>query len=242
MAEKGKLDLQAIAPHACEKLLVVYTDGACSGNGQTNAVAGSGVYFGPGDRRNAALDLPEGAHTNQRAELFALLWSLQYAHRHGARLQRFVVRSDSTYCVRGWNEWLPKWVEREWLNSTGNAVANQDLWRQVHELREIQLPEAGVEVVLEWVKGHSNDPGNEAADALAREARDRCKFRRRGVSVPAKKRVRVEEADDVRGGLDGEIAGLVAELERVSDQRKALQRRERAIKKEIAVLEAGKSL
>ncbi len=34
--------------------ILVYTDGSCRGNGQTGAVAGIGVYFGPGDPRYGA--------------------------------------------------------------------------------------------------------------------------------------------------------------------------------------------
>ena len=165
-------------PH--EKLLVVYTDGACSGNGRPDAVAGSGVYFGPDDPRNSALQLPEGAHTNQRAELFALLWALRYARKHEEKLRRFVVHSDSTYCVKAWREWLPAWIQREWQNSAGNPVANQDLWHEVAELRDV----LDVQVELKWVKGHSKNSGNEAADALAVQARQTCKAAREAAANP----------------------------------------------------------
>jgi ribonuclease HI len=50
--------------------LIVYTDGACKGNGKTaDAIAGVGAYFGPNDPRNISEPLPGPKQTNQRAEL-----------------------------------------------------------------------------------------------------------------------------------------------------------------------------
>ena len=52
--------------------VVVYTDGACFGNGQNKAKAGVGVFFGLGDRRNISEPLPKTdglVPTNNRAEM-----------------------------------------------------------------------------------------------------------------------------------------------------------------------------
>lgn len=60
-------------------MLVVWTDGACQGNGRDGAVAGVGVWFGEDDPRNISEKL-EGKQTNQRAELMAAIrcdsWNL----------------------------------------------------------------------------------------------------------------------------------------------------------------------
>lgn len=49
--------------------IVVYTDGACEGNGQIGSEAGVGVYFGDNDPRNVSEPLEGEKQTNQRAEL-----------------------------------------------------------------------------------------------------------------------------------------------------------------------------
>jgi ribonuclease HI len=51
---------------------VVYTDGACSGNGGSNARGGIGVFFGDNDPRNVSERFDRGIATNQRAEWLSL--------------------------------------------------------------------------------------------------------------------------------------------------------------------------
>ena len=53
------------------------------------------------------------------------------------------------------------------MNSKNEPVANQDLWRQVDELNTSLALTEGIDVKIEWVRGHNGDPGNEAADKLA---------------------------------------------------------------------------
>ena len=52
--------------------VTVYTDGACSRNGQKGAKAGLGVYFGENDYRNCSERI-EGKQTNNTAEVKAIL-------------------------------------------------------------------------------------------------------------------------------------------------------------------------
>lgn len=139
---------------------LIYTDGACTKNGKVGARAGVGIYFGENDDRNISMALPGVDQTNQRAELYAVMLALEYCVDHSNN--SFIIYSDSMYCVKGYNEWIVGWLRNNWKNSKGNPVANQDLWKRVAQLRVLSL-----NVKLEWIKGHSKNPGNEAADALA---------------------------------------------------------------------------
>ncbi|KAK0492505.1 ribonuclease H-like domain-containing protein, partial [Armillaria luteobubalina] len=49
----------------------VYTDGGCTNNGDENAVASAGVWFGPNDARNKSIRIPKslGKLTNQLGEI-----------------------------------------------------------------------------------------------------------------------------------------------------------------------------
>ncbi|KAF7337567.1 Ribonuclease H [Mycena sanguinolenta] len=83
---------------------VVFSDGACKGNGQPGCVAGVGVWWGEGDPRNIAERCP-GDQTNNRAELIAILRVLETTPQSKKPL---LIKSDSTYSIKCFSEWLPQ--------------------------------------------------------------------------------------------------------------------------------------
>jgi ribonuclease HI len=143
--------------------LVIYTDGACSGNpgpgGWAWAVAPTGEPYGSGG---------EAHTTNQRMEIYAVLDALRthadLADNHGAAMPIEIV-SDSTYVVNCFKDrWWVKWQRNGWVNSQRKPVANVDLWEPL-----IELVQSG-DVSFRWVKGHSGDRMNDFVDRLAVEA------------------------------------------------------------------------
>ena len=62
------------------KTVNIYTDGACSNNGQRGAKAGLGVYFGENDPRNCSERI-EGKQTNNTAELKAIIKAAEILYR-----------------------------------------------------------------------------------------------------------------------------------------------------------------
>lgn len=140
--------------------LVIYTDGACSGNpgpgGWGWAVAPTGEPRGSGGEERT---------TNQRMEIFAVLDALRthadLAADHGGPLPIEIV-SDSMYVVNCFRDrWYANWRRNGWKNSKRQPVANADLWRPL-----IELVEHG-DVSFRWVKGHSGDAMNDLVDQLA---------------------------------------------------------------------------
>lgn len=133
--------------------LVVYTDGACSGN---PGPGGWGWAVSPGgDPRGSGGD---AATTNQRMEIYAVLDALQTLSTG----QPIEIVSDSTYVVNCFRDrWWVRWRNNGWKNSKKQPVANVDLWEPL-----IDLVEAG-DVGFRWVKGHSGDPMNDLVDELA---------------------------------------------------------------------------
>ena len=133
--------------------VVVYTDGACSGNpgpgGWAWAVAPEGTPSGSGG----------DAHTtNQRMEITAALEAVRALAPSGP----VVVVSDSTYVVNCFRDrWWVKWEANGWRNAKKQPVANADLWRPLVELV------GRSEVTFRWVKGHSGDRLNDLVDQLA---------------------------------------------------------------------------
>ena len=140
--------------------LVIYTDGACSGNpgpgGWAWATAPDGEPHGAGG---------EVRTTNQRMEIFAVLDALRthasLADEHGSPMPIEIV-SDSTYVVNCFRDkWWVKWERNGWQNSKKQAVANVDLWKPLIELVRNN------NVTFRWVKGHSGDRLNDLVDRLA---------------------------------------------------------------------------
>ncbi|GJE89031.1 ribonuclease H1-like protein [Phanerochaete sordida] len=141
---------------------IVYCDGACRGNGKTAAVAGVGVWWGPGDPRNIAERCP-GDQTNNRAELIAIVRILETVPRTTDPL---LIRTDSSYSIRCLKEWLKNWRARGYKTSDGKPVKNLGVILYADALlQERKLN--GQRVHFEYVKGHAGDAGNEAADYQA---------------------------------------------------------------------------
>ncbi|UPX18272.1 Ribonuclease H [Ascochyta rabiei] len=142
--------------------VVVYTDGSALGNGQTGAVAGVGVYFGPNDKRNVSEPLRGSKQTNQRAELTAIARALDHAPID----RDILICTDSYYSIRCITEWSPKWLRNGWKNSAGKDVENRDLVEPIVS-RVCEREACKAKTNFKWIKGHANNPGNVAADQLA---------------------------------------------------------------------------
>lgn len=142
--------------------LNVYTDGSSLGNGKRGASAGVGVYFGVGDGRNISERLQGLRQTNQRAELTAILRTLEVV----STSQNLQILTDSQYSINCVTKWCISWEKNGWKNAKKQDVENQDLIRDIlSRIRE--RTRLGTSTDFTWVKGHSENPGNEAADMLA---------------------------------------------------------------------------
>jgi ribonuclease HI len=150
--------------------IVVHTDGSClhnPGPGGWGAI----VCFWDGDTLIERVELSDAdlATTNNKMELSAAIVALQHIrglpHFHPST--PITIISDSQYVVNGATTWLPNWVRNGWRSSDKKPVKNQDLWKA------FEFAAAGLSLAFEWVKGHSGNPDNEAADALARATVER---------------------------------------------------------------------
>jgi len=156
--------------------LIIYTDGACSGNGKEGARGGwawCAVYPDPvNSERIPGIKTTRGEGsgsapdtTNNRMEMTAAIEALSWLLREGPFTDfSVIVRSDSQYLVDGMNHWRFGWAERGWKTATGDDVKNLDLWRRLDALDRAVMP------AWEWVKGHGSDYWNGCVDRMAREA------------------------------------------------------------------------
>lgn len=141
-----------------EERIVIFTDGACSGNpgpGGWGAVVldrGHVRELGGGEPRT----------TNNRMEMMAALRALESVR--GSLDRTVELYTDSTYLIQGVTEWVAGWKRRGWKRADGEPVLNRDLWEALDALDAERR--AGGRVEWRYVKGHAGTPGNERCDAI----------------------------------------------------------------------------
>ena len=138
--------------------VVIYTDGACSGNPGPGGW-GALLQFGAHERE---LKGGEPSTTNNRMEMLAAIEALEALKRPC----RIDLHTDSTYLRDGITKWITKWKGNGWKTAARKPVKNMDLWQRLEQAIERH------DIEWHWVKGHAGHPGNEAADALARQGLD----------------------------------------------------------------------
>ncbi|MCK5889638.1 MAG: ribonuclease HI [Methylococcales bacterium] len=134
-------------------LVTIYTDGACKGNPGPGGWGVLLTYKG----KNKSLYGGEKETTNNRMELMAAIVALESLTK-GSTVK---LHTDSKYVLQGMTEWMVNWKKRGWKTAAKKPVKNEDLWRRLDQAIQ------GHDIEWVWVKGHSGDAGNEAADMLA---------------------------------------------------------------------------
>ncbi len=142
-----------------KKKVILYTDGACSGNPGLGGYAGILIYGEHRREYNAA----EKQTTNNRMEVLAVIEGLK-------RLKYpciVDVYSDSAYTVNAFtNGWIYGWKKNGWKKADKKPVQNVDLWEELYALTQKH------EVTFHKVAGHADNELNNRCDELARAAID----------------------------------------------------------------------
>ena len=136
--------------------VVVYTDGACSGN---PGIGGWGVVILIDKDKPVFLNGGAKNTTNNQMELQATIEALKY-FSNPSTLTLF---TDSKYVKEGIQTWIVNWKKNSWKTSSKKPVKNKELWI------ELDLQIARHTINWQWVKGHAGNIYNEKADYLARK-------------------------------------------------------------------------
>ena len=139
--------------------LLVWTDGACSGN---PGPGGWGVLMramdGNAVLKERELSGGEPLTTNNRMELMAAIAALETLSRDAA----ITITTDSAYVKNGVTGWIHGWKKNGWKTADRKPVKNVDLWQR------LDAAQARHDVTWAWIKGHAGHAENERADELAR--------------------------------------------------------------------------
>ncbi|MFY9142685.1 ribonuclease HI [Sulfuricurvum sp.] len=138
------------------KKITLFSDGSALGN---PGPGGYGAILRYGDKERIIRG-GEAHTTNNRMELLGVIEGLR-AIKEPCEV---TVISDSSYVIRGINEWLEGWIKRNFAK-----VKNPDLWQEyiivssVHRINGV------------WVRGHNGHEENEQCDLIAREEAEKYK-------------------------------------------------------------------
>ncbi|MGM0518666.1 MAG: ribonuclease HI [Campylobacterota bacterium] len=136
------------------KKINLYSDGSALGNpgpggwGTILEFNGNEKELGGGDEYT----------TNNKMELKGVIEGLK-ALKQPCEVH---IISDSTYVVKGINQWLENWVKNSWRNSSKKPVKNIELWQEYLKVSKIH------KIAATWVKGHDGHEHNERCDIIAK--------------------------------------------------------------------------
>jgi ribonuclease HI len=136
------------------KHVIIYTDGACTGN------PGPGGYAVVLTYRQKRREISGGFRrtTNNRMEIMAAIVGLESLRYRCA----VTIYTDSQYLVNGiMRGWARRWRTNGWMRNPAEPAINADLWARLLDLC------AQHEVRFEWVRGHAGDTENERCDRLS---------------------------------------------------------------------------
>lgn len=155
--------LQLVEESVDEDKIILYTDGACSGNPGAGGYCAILQYNG----KEKIISGGEAQTTNNRMELLGVINGLK-ALKNPSEVE---VYSDSAYVVNAFLEdWISYWVLNNWTTKGKKEVANVDLWQELIELTRKH------KIVWHKVKGHANNELNNRCDEIARSEIEKYKL------------------------------------------------------------------
>jgi ribonuclease HI len=161
---KSKMSETSNKSEESSRDLVLYCDGSCINNGKAEARAGYGIYVtkdGEPVHSHSGRVNSGDAQTNQRAELLAIQYALNYLGESG---QSAIIYTDSKYAIDCLTTWAPAWEKAGWKKSDKKPILHLDIIQPCLELVSM----IGCRVDIQHIAGHSGSAGNDEADRLAR--------------------------------------------------------------------------
>jgi ribonuclease HI len=147
--------------------VLLFTDGACSGNPGPGGWAY--ILRHPATGREKKASGGDGHTTNNKMELSAAIEGLRAIKADRPRRVRLI--SDSEYVIRGLTEWVDGWIAKDWRRGK-KPVKNVELWQELYALTRNH------NMSYEHVYGHAGHPENEECDRMAVAAIEKIRGKR----------------------------------------------------------------
>lgn len=144
------------------KEVIIYTDGACRGNGKETSIGAFGIVLIYNNKRKEVKQAFLNT-TNNIMELTAVIQALSMLKEPCI----VSIHSDSAYVINAVNQkWIGNWVRNGWKTANKEPVKNKELWVELLKLINFH------KIDFVKVKGHSDNELNNRCDELANEAMD----------------------------------------------------------------------
>lgn len=147
----------------------VFTDGACSKNGQEGAKASYAYYFPDHKELSKAARVPDTcSQTNQRGELMGISEAVKtMIEKFPAEEIEVQIYTDSMYAKNCLTQWVVGWVQNNWRTSQGSPVIHRDIIEETTKL----LPKFK-SFIISYVAAHTGKDDelskcNEIVDRMA---------------------------------------------------------------------------
>ncbi len=149
-----------MSPKDSDKV-IIFTDGACSGN---PGPGGWGAILVSPLGKVKEIGGGEFKTTNNRMELTAALEALRLlSNVKKLSTNKISLYTDSKYVIQGITQWMHGWKRNGWKTADGKDVSNRELWESLSE----EILKNGFKVDWLYVPGHKGIPGNERCDEIA---------------------------------------------------------------------------
>lgn len=102
--------------------------------------------------------------TNNQGEIQALIVALSNIEKHNVKYIH--VLTDSEYVRKGVTEWCANWDRMNWIKQDGTPIINAEYWQHLYQMVN-DYKAQGIQLEIEWVKGHNDIFGNTHADILS---------------------------------------------------------------------------
>lgn len=146
-----------------KKNVILYTDGACSGNPGPGGYGAILIYKGIEKEISGGMLNT----TNNQMEIMAVIKGLSYLKEPC----QVTVYSDSAYVVNTISKgWIYAWKKNNWIKSDKQKVKNIELWEELLKLMKEH------EITFVKVKGHADNEYNNRCDRLAVAETEKLKF------------------------------------------------------------------
>lgn len=151
------------------KVIHLYTDGGCRGNGREGENLGAigGVLIYPEKNITKEYKRAYENTTNNQMELLAVIEGLKLL-KESCEVH---IYSDSAYVVNAYlQNWIGSWKAKNWTRGKAGVLKNREIWMELDQLVNDH------QVTFHKVKGHAENPYNNQADLLVNQAMDEYIF------------------------------------------------------------------
>ena len=177
------IDKIKLAGEEIPKALYIFTDGACSNNGKSDAKASWACFITDKEEsKYSNLNMSgiiEKNGTNQKAELTGILNALELVDSYQKNIEEkeVIICSDSMYSINCCTKWYKAWEKNNWKNAKNQAVKNPELIKKIIQL--LKKLNSQFNITFKHAYSHTSEPknkdsfeyfiwyGNDQADKMA---------------------------------------------------------------------------